>query len=186
MAKHGHSRVSRSGEDASLGEWVKSQRRCHKQGTLQQDRIDQLNSIGFVWDCEENAKKASFEDRLEECRNYRRTHGHLTVPPPLKGVPTGPNYTKEESSFRRWARNKRQDYHKFINGQKSRIDKAQIKKLEDLGFDFTRNAASTSSSRKHKQEDCHDEEINTQDEDFDTLTTSAFQKSGLEMLSRFL
>ena len=34
----------------ALAKWVNDQRHKFKKGTLLQDRIDQLNDIGFIWD----------------------------------------------------------------------------------------------------------------------------------------
>ena len=36
-------------EKTGLGRWVKKQRELYLAGTLRQDRIDKLNSIGFTW-----------------------------------------------------------------------------------------------------------------------------------------
>jgi hypothetical protein len=152
------------------------QRKYYKQHApqLTQDRIDKLNAIGFVWSTDK--KKMSFEERLEDCRNFRRLHGHLTVPPPLKAPDEEEGglqaaYTKEEHSFRIWSRMKRDDYHKFHSGRQCRIDKQQIKKLEDVGFDF--GLPSGGRGRKRKQDDTGSEAQNTStdmgEEDIDSL-----------------
>jgi Helicase associated domain len=123
---HGHSRVPRMGEYAGLGEWVKYQRRYYKEKNpvLTQERIERLSKIPhFVWASDKG--KLTFDERLEECRDFRRQHGHLCVFPlkTTKGLPP------QERSFRDWAHNVRCAYRKFKAGLKSRLDGIRIKKL---------------------------------------------------------
>uniref|UniRef100_A0A7S4SME1 Helicase-associated domain-containing protein n=1 Tax=Ditylum brightwellii TaxID=49249 RepID=A0A7S4SME1_9STRA len=50
-AQNGHCNVStKDVRNKSLGQWVKKQRQLYKKNALDPDRIQQLNSIGFIWD----------------------------------------------------------------------------------------------------------------------------------------
>lgn len=47
---NGHCMVpQRHSADGNLGEWVRTQRRFNRKGTLSQDKIERLNAIGFTW-----------------------------------------------------------------------------------------------------------------------------------------
>ena len=82
---HGHCKVPRGyKENIKLSEWVHMQRKNYRKKlpSIMGERCDKLNDLGFLWDI----KKAnpSFEERMEQLRDFRREHGHLDVPlPPL-------------------------------------------------------------------------------------------------------
>ena len=123
---HGHARVPRTGEYASLGEWVKGVRIYYKEKNpyLTPERVERLSKIPHFSLATEN-QKLSFVERLEECREFRREHGHLGVYP-LRNIPDMP---KKERSFRWWAHNIRLAYRKFKMGRKTHMDANKIKKL---------------------------------------------------------
>lgn len=119
------------------------QRKLYRQGAsvIQGGRTDKLNSIGFAWSG--NApKKASWEERIDECREYRRKHGNLNVPPPPKPKKEGEeeteeNITPEERSFLSWAHRQRLQYVQLQEGKKTSLDNKRAKQLDDLGFNWT-------------------------------------------------
>ncbi len=50
-AQHGHCNVpAQWPENPQLGLWVQFQRQAYKKGTLDQDRFQRLNTLGFVWE----------------------------------------------------------------------------------------------------------------------------------------
>eukprot|EP00957_Ditylum_brightwellii_P173867 13236795-Ditylum_brightwellii.AAC.1 len=50
-AQNGHCNVPRSdAQNVSLAQWVNKQRVLYKKNAVSSDHIQQLNSIGFVWD----------------------------------------------------------------------------------------------------------------------------------------
>ena len=118
------------------------QRKLHKQGAnvIQGERTDKLNAIGFAWSG--NApKKASWEERLDECREYRRKHGNLNVPPPPKSKKEGEedsaaDLTPDERSFLSWAHRQRLQYRQLQAGKKTSLDNKRAKQLDDLGFNW--------------------------------------------------
>ncbi len=75
---HGHSNVAqRWADNLKLATWVFLQRQAYKKGMLIQDRIDQLNMLGFEWDIE----RASWEEMFKSLNEYKNKHGHCNVPP---------------------------------------------------------------------------------------------------------
>jgi hypothetical protein len=138
---NGHCNVPRGyKENPSLGEWVHMQRKLYRQKAkaMMGERAEKLEAAGFQWVT--GAAKPSFEDRLNECRDFRREHGHLKVPAPVKHINKEDREaqysSKEERSFRQWAQRQRDEYRKFNEGFKSSLDKQRIRKLDELGFDW--------------------------------------------------
>ncbi|CAE8594843.1 unnamed protein product [Polarella glacialis] len=123
--EHGHSRVSQSyvADDGSqLGHWVSTQRRARKgQGgrRLGAEQIEQLDSLGFVWD----VGKAAWEDNFEFLKAYKQEHGHTRVPK---------SYAADDGfQLGTWVDRQRQ----ARKGQAGRkIDAEQIEQLDSLGF----------------------------------------------------
>jgi Helicase associated domain len=73
---HGHCLVPRNQHDAEypeLGAWVNNQR--NRRRTMDAERIQQLDSIGFVWDYIETAWNTKFH----ELQRFQRQHGHCFV-----------------------------------------------------------------------------------------------------------
>lgn len=67
------------------------------------ERVEKLESVGFQWST--GMAKPSFEERLDECREFRRENGHLNVPLPAKyNKDDQSEYeSKEVRSFYQWA-----------------------------------------------------------------------------------
>jgi hypothetical protein len=108
----------------------------NKQQYLTQDKIDKLNSIGFVW----NRPKSSnlgFPARLEQCRKFKEKHGHLSIPLLREPNEDGSEPNEEEKSFRIWAQTTCNNYKRLVVDNKAvKISKKQIKELTALGFDW--------------------------------------------------
>jgi hypothetical protein len=60
-------------------------------------RAEQLEEIGFVWHT--GRVRPSFEERLEECRDFRREHDHLRIPLLPKCSPDDPPESQKMRSF---------------------------------------------------------------------------------------
>jgi len=136
--KFGHCSVPRTSykDNPSLGEFVHMQRKLYRQKAplIMGEREQKLNELGFVW--ETGVAKPSFEERLEECREFRRKNGHLDIPLPTKNNKGDQSNceSKEVRSFYSWAQRQREEYRKFNANVKSSLDRFRIKKLTDMGF----------------------------------------------------
>jgi len=77
-SEQGHCNVSRRGENASLGNWVKRQKLLFRQEKLSARQIHLLDELGFEW------IKPSLEEvwlrRFEELKDFKRQRGHYNVP----------------------------------------------------------------------------------------------------------
>jgi superfamily II DNA or RNA helicase len=78
-AEQGHCDVPRSyqtKDGLSLGDWVNNQRTFKKRGNLSAERIQRLETIGFVWSGEE----ARWETGYLQLVAYKAVEGHCNVP----------------------------------------------------------------------------------------------------------
>jgi hypothetical protein len=93
--EHGHCNVpARFAKNRRLGIWVSAQRQQYKQlnaaidgnkprrsAPLTQERINLLNALGFTWTIRSrDSLGESWNQRLEELRQYKDEHGTCLVP----------------------------------------------------------------------------------------------------------
>ena len=90
-----------------LAKWVHEQRvqyhllyssMNHKSSFMTWERVDKLESIGFIWDVHEY----QWEEHVEEFRQFVQQHGHGLVP-------------QSYGKLGRWVNNVRQEYRKWIH-----------------------------------------------------------------------
>ena len=110
-----------------LAMWVLTQRQQYqlyqegKHSYLTDERVEQLNDIGFVWD----AREASWEESLAELVEFKESHGHTDVPS-----------SWADQVFFRWVAYQRQEYRKFKEGKPTQITEERIERLESIGFEW--------------------------------------------------
>ena len=140
---HGHCRVpyNHSVDDVKLGIWVMDQRQCYRKNLkgrnspMSQERIDQLNSVGFDW----GAASIGWEGHFEKLVQFKESHGHCRVPR---------NHSVDDVRLGMWVNNQRREYKNFMDGQYSLMTEERIDALEYIGFEWNlrpgRKAASNS------------------------------------------
>lgn len=105
----------------SLGDWVQTQRQIRKGkrtfGTLTQQQIERLDSIGMVW---ETRSETAWARGLEAARRYRQQYGDLQVPSAYKDA--------DGFALGNWIRNTRS---RFGSGG---LKESQIRELDALGM----------------------------------------------------
>ena len=106
-------------DNYKVGSWCSTQRQKFKNGTLDNNKINMLNSIGFIWDLEEYHWISSYNI----LKRYYEQYGHSFPPDKFKF---------EGFSIRNWINNQR------IN-QKS-LSRWQIEKLNTVEFVWDRKA----------------------------------------------
>ena len=134
------------------------QRKLRRTKKMKQDRIEKLDAVGFVWDCHD-VVKLTWEERIEQCRAFRRKNGHLKIPT-FSSVTE--EVSKDEKSFLLWASRQRQEHRKFISGMQANIDKVRIKQLEQMGFEFTNENGELPQKRTHHGAMKNEEMYNSQ------------------------
>ena len=123
-SEHGHLFVPQSLKEHGLGKYVNNVRRKKKNGELKADMIEALDGIGFVWVVPKGQAK---EELIEWGKNFKwvvdfkRGKGHCNVPSKIAGRPV---------PAAAWCDEQRQLH---MDGK---LDKSQIDKLTNIGFDF--------------------------------------------------
>jgi hypothetical protein len=140
--KSGHCRVPQSYtvDSVRLGLWVKHQRHFYqnykrgmkRKGTsITEERIAQLNSIGFEWKLRAPPKDDStWQHKFERLCAFQRENGHCRVP---KG------YTVDSVRLGVWVSRQRYYYQNYKNGMKGEgasITEERITQLTSIGFDW--------------------------------------------------
>jgi len=143
-SQNGHCRVSRNcSTNYSLGSWCHSMRVSYratkKQGInetpiLAQEQINALDELGFDWSLKEPRQMKSFDERLEDLKEFKQNFGHTRVP-------TG--YEKNPS-LAYWCNNVKNAYKMKNTGKKQYIalNQERIKALEQIGFEFGKRTRS--------------------------------------------
>jgi len=128
-SENGHCLVPHSfPPNQQLAQWVKRQRYQHKlkmlgrHSTLTDERQQELEQMGFVWD----SHRAAWDERLEDLKKYRSTFGNCLVPT---------NYD-ENRSLAVWVKCQRRQYRRFRLGQQSTMTQERFEELDRLGFDW--------------------------------------------------
>ncbi len=111
--KQGHLLVSARHKEGKvmLGSWVQSQR--YNKDQLSKERLNRLDSIGFIWDQLEYKWEKHFLALLK----YFKREGHTLVPT---------SHTENELALGSWVRNQR--------SSRSEIPEARQKRLGEIGF----------------------------------------------------
>eukprot|EP00529_Nitzschia_sp_RCC80_P001954 CAMPEP_0113468516 /NCGR_PEP_ID=MMETSP0014_2-20120614/15398_1 /TAXON_ID=2857 /ORGANISM="Nitzschia sp." /LENGTH=372 /DNA_ID=CAMNT_0000360913 /DNA_START=71 /DNA_END=1186 /DNA_ORIENTATION=- /assembly_acc=CAM_ASM_000159 len=105
---------------ASQQDWLRRQRR-HYDNKLDVDQIEALNELDGTWRM--NSRQRTFEVRFRELQVYRMTTGDCDVP-----------ISYSNRKLANWVSNLR----KTNNSKPDNIDPSQRKRLDSLGFSWTR------------------------------------------------
>lgn len=115
--RYGHCNVPKDWtENQQLGSWVNNQRRNHKKGLLDKERVHLLNEIGFLRDFVDSRWENSYSELLK----YYKTYGHTDVP--IKW--------NENPKLGHWV-----SHQRSVRGKK-RLSESQIRRLEDVKFNW--------------------------------------------------
>jgi hypothetical protein len=122
---HGHCNAPHK---CSLGYWVGTQRRQYKLHLQEEKshmttvRIQELERLGFEWDI----YGAAWEDRFTELADYRKIHGHCSVPQKYSDHPKLATWVATQKNHYRW----------HVEGKASPMTTFRIQALESLGFEW--------------------------------------------------
>lgn len=126
--EHGHAAVPHTyPRNPQLARWVKRQRRQYKlrkdnrQSTMTTERLELLNSVGFIWDSHD----VNWREKLDSLITFRREHGHCNVPS---------NYSNKKLAT--WVKCQRRQYKLYWDGKPSAMSPERILELEKVGFEW--------------------------------------------------
>jgi superfamily II DNA or RNA helicase len=121
---HGHADVpDRWSEDPQLANWVRVQRKYREQGRLTDEKVRQLDGLGFTWrhhTRRSGGEQVSWEQRYEQLVAFKAVHGHCNVPIGYNEAPGLGSFVGNTRTQRRkgWLRDER------------------VKLLDELGFEW--------------------------------------------------
>jgi len=101
----------------TLGQWVTKHRKARQSGILSKEKMDILDSIGFIWD----AKEWQFQRGLKELKDFKAMHGHLEI-------------KITDGEFGSWFYSRRKEYLQYLNGERTTLSKHHRLELEEIGF----------------------------------------------------
>jgi len=163
-------RTTHNGKDpprfskCGLGKWISSMRAYHRanqQGEktpLTQEQTDRLNARGFVWRVQKSpdqiVPKRSWAERFEELKQYKKEHGHTSVPQLQRGLGA-------------WVHKQRTYYSLHLRGIPTdhvNFSAEKIAKLNSIGFAWTardkapHNPPATAAAKRSKEDESEDDD----------------------------
>lgn len=112
--KYGHCKVTkRNSDDTRLIYWVKYQRCQYNEGLLPKAKIDELNSLGFVWDI----LQYEWDERFFELEKFKKENGHCNV-----------NQLGDNRPLAMWVGEQRKKY------KRGELSEDKIGRLEKIGM----------------------------------------------------
>lgn len=143
--EHAHSAVPHTyPKNPQLARWVKRQRRQYKlrkdnrASTMTSERLDLLNSVGFVWDSHD----VNWREKLDGLEAFRIGHRHCNVPS---------NFTDKKLAT--WVKCQRRQYKLYWDGKPSAMSPERILELEKVGFEWEIRATAPRNAPVAAQED---------------------------------
>jgi len=134
-------------ENLAVGElcrWVRRQRYQYnlyqqkKHSSMTLERIQNLDSIGFVWD----SREALWQERLRELLKFEEEYGNCDVPAIYAPNP----------QLGSWVKCQRRQYKLYLEGKSSNMTKERKEELEKHDFQWRiRKSIPTSSSSKKNE-----------------------------------
>lgn len=100
-------------ENKELAQWVTEQRVSRKNGTLKKHRLEALESIGFVWDRQEDKWEQSFR----KLSDFKNTFGHF--------------HLNRKNKLAGWVTSQRE------LRQKGKLEQSRIDRLDSIGFEWS-------------------------------------------------
>ena len=126
---HNHSLVPHTYHpNPRLSQWVKRQRRQYKlyqegkRSTMTQERIEELERVGFIWD----SHQVAWEARYQELKEYKKKYGNCDVP----------SNFPQNHKLSVWVKRQRRQYKLFWNSEPSAMTIDRMGKLSDLDFSW--------------------------------------------------
>jgi hypothetical protein len=146
--KHGNCLVPHTyTENLPLTRWVKRQRYQYKlmmeckSSTMNKERVNALDEIGFVWD----VHGAAWGERLDELKKFRSIYMHCSVPSNYRANP----------QLASWVKCQRHQYKVRIEGKASNrasnMTPQRIRDLEAVGFEWLPRSTKKQSTMKTEE-----------------------------------
>jgi hypothetical protein len=129
--EHKHAAVPHTyPKNPQLARWVKRQRRQFKllqdgnPSTINVERLDLLNQIGFIWDSHD----VNWREKIDTLLDFRRVHGHSNVP--------SSNNKNKDKKLGTWVKCQRRQYKLYRDGKSSSMTPERIAELDRALFEW--------------------------------------------------
>ena len=123
---HGNLLVSNEQENIKLHTWIKNQRKKYNSGSLSEEQISMLDSIGMIW----NTIEYQWNTMYEQARDYYQKFGSLSIPD---------DRADEYKRLRTWIQEQKMKYN---HESEANLTDEQIQKLESIGIVWNVNQES--------------------------------------------
>mgnify|MGYP003866784279 CR=1 FL=1 len=124
-------------KNPQLARWVKRQRRqfkLRKEGkpsTMTPERLELLDSVGFIWDSHD----LNWREKLEALTAFKAENSHCNVPSNFR-----------DKKLATWVKCQRRQYKLYWDGKPSAMSPFRISALERLGFEWEIRSAGAKAS----------------------------------------
>jgi hypothetical protein len=150
-AQFGHCLVpTRCAANPKLGHWVSTQRnnyRLHKEGKpspMTDERIRELESIGFEWGASKTGLASIWSVRFQEICEFKAQFGHCLVTQRYAANP----------KLGLWVSTQRRNYRLHQEGKPSPMIEERIRALDAVGFDWGTSKSKTDLSSIWSEAKC--------------------------------
>ena len=130
-------------KNQELAHWAKRQRYQYSKkfqpgnnntSSLTQERIQDLNKLGFCWSLREDIWSKRFDELCQFCEE----NGHANV--------TG--MYKKNQKLAGWVKGQRHQYKLWKSGEQTAMNEARVNRLESIGFEWIRTYPPTTERQK--------------------------------------
>jgi len=117
---HNHARVPEKwSKNPTLARWIAYNRGKYRAGVLEQERVEQLEALGMVW----NPYESDWEERYAELKLFQKKNGHCRV-------------SQTQSDLGRWVVAQRYQYRLYLQGKASHMAQERIDQLNSIDFEW--------------------------------------------------
>lgn len=189
-AEHGNFDIPKR-QSAKLNSFLTNLRKAMRrkkeglfQKELNEERINRLNSIDFVWEMKNPARQrgggenVQFDHLYDLLVNFKETYGHVQVSK-MMPIWRGGDEKPAQKEYKRlpfFIASVRSEHEQFVEGKPCALDEEKVQKLTELGIKWKKPASeprrSCGAKRKNAEKADIDDDFHRGDDDDNGETTN--------------